>query len=113
VELTKQDKIDKIKEHFGPWSVGHSPEIGDGWIDLVYDVHCQIVKIKPDYKIAQIKQKFKGLRYYIEESNYQIDAIIAKAENASYEVCEVCGGHVDFDDNYLGMTLCDEHKRKE
>jgi len=107
MELEKEQKLEEMKKHFGPWSVWSYPEVGNGWIDLIYDVHCQIVEIDPDYKIIQIKQKLKGLRYYVESKNDpRIDAIIRAAEDASFEICEYCSAHVDFNGEYLGMTLC-------
>lgn len=42
--------------------------IPDSWVDLVNDLHNELVKLDPDYKINQIKVKFGGLRYYIEHS---------------------------------------------
>lgn len=106
--MDADEKFKEIKSRFGPWSVCSGPEIGDGWIDLVYDTYCKIQEIDPDFKIVQIKQKFKGLRFYLKaEDDPRIQQIIAEAENKSYSICEYCAADVEFNGDYLGMTLCD------
>jgi len=65
--------------------------IGDGWADIVFDLHKKLVKENPDYYIAQVKEKFAGLRYYVGSMTDRGYAYIREAEELSYQTCEECG----------------------
>jgi hypothetical protein len=73
-------------------------ECGEGWKDIVDYTHEKLKYIDPDYTIAQIKEKFGGLRYYFDTSieygsiAYDImnDIVKAAEYEASY-TCELCG----------------------
>jgi hypothetical protein len=62
------------------------------------------------FKVAQVKEKFGGLRFYFEGGNdafHAIRACIAAAAQESFHICEVCG-----QPGYLighNRTRCDEH----
>lgn len=89
-----------------------------GWVELVLNLDSELSHILPDYTIAQVKEKFGGLRYYIE--SYGVDPddprveiakeLIAEAEEASKSMCQICGeeGHVH-DARVWCATLCDDH----
>lgn len=89
-----------------------------GWIWLVLELHAELEAILPDYTIAQVKEKFAGLRFYIDSFGVGRDdprldmarAMIAEAENRSQTLCQVCGknGAVRTGSRLL-VTLCDEH----
>jgi len=73
-------------------------ECDDGWIPLIEILLKGISKIdiKKTVRVFQIKEKFGGLRFYIEftepvEYSKVIYNLITKAEEASYNICEVCG----------------------
>lgn len=36
------------------------------WKDLIHDTHTRILALAPNYEIFDIKEKFGGLRYYID-----------------------------------------------
>jgi hypothetical protein len=85
----------------------------DGWFDLVWRLCEQIEKVVGEgtsIKVAQVKEKFGGLRFYFEGRNDASNAIrahIAAAEQESFHICEVCG-----QPGYLighNRTRCDEH----
>ena len=69
----------------------------EGWFPLIERLHNDILKIDPDYKIYQIKEKFGGLRYYYSPSNPsqrdKMDAIVSKYEKICGMTCEVTGKH--------------------
>ena len=60
---------------------------------------------------AQVKEKFGGLRFYVNGGNDRVWDIIQNAESLSYHVCEECGTMKNVR-TYTGgwhRTLCDEH----
>jgi antirestriction protein ArdC len=73
-------------------------ECGAGWKDIIDRTHEKLKYIDPDYKIAQIKEKFGGLRYYFDPSfdygSIQVDIMDDIVRAAEYEAsitCELCG----------------------
>lgn len=71
-------------------------ELPSGWHDLVTRLDEELSKVDPDYEIAQCKEKFGGLRYYVDFSEQcqdlkEADDIISKYENMSEITCDVCG----------------------
>lgn len=94
-------------------------ECGRGWYKIIratidtINRYCKKYDILDDIRIAQIKEKFGGLRIYINYSNntltahYKaIEAIINEGAVEASKTCEVCGrpGKLRRDD-YL-QTLC-------
>jgi len=76
-----------------------SLDVGPGWIHIIADLNKQISYIDPHYKIAQIKQQFGRLRYYVDPSFDKKDnlpyiivrILIVNAENLASHTCEQCG----------------------
>lgn len=68
--------------------------VGAGWYNLLDDCMAEIMATNPpaNFKAAQIKSKFGGLRFYTDGTTIEIDKIITKAEAISYDICEGCGG---------------------
>ena len=87
----------KAKKPFEPFE-GFGIECGKGWYNLL-DVLCTKIekeldknkKLKKEFRVSQIKEKFGGLRFYIGCSTDVIDKLIDEAEERSYTVCENCG----------------------
>ena len=92
-----------------------SLDVGPGWIYIVADLNEQLSYIDPHYKIAQIKEKFGTLRYYVDLSYDREDYIpfdivrilISNAENLSSHTCELCGELGRLTDSSWRKTLCD------
>jgi hypothetical protein len=118
--MTKED-FEKYLESIGGLENGHFPDrppitsryicsCGDGWLQLIHDLIEELLAAGWDKQIKQIKEKFGGLRFYINTGNEEIWNIISKYERLSYETCEECGepGELRRD---LGWwrTLCDKH----
>jgi len=84
----------------------------EGWFDLIWQL-CEdidlIVKREgwKNFSVDQIKEKFAGLRFYINAGNKEVHDLVNKAEVDSYEICEKCG---DKGSMYHGFgwfrTLC-------
>lgn len=91
-----------------------------GWVPLVVQLDADIAAVLPDYKIAQVKEKFAELCYYI--GSYGIDAplddpriariqdLIAEATVKSKSMCQMCGqpSYLRTDAAWYA-TLCDAH----
>jgi len=62
---------------------------------------------------TQVKEKFGGLRFYINAGSDEIHERIIQAEKESYKVCEKCGedGEIRTDIGWYS-TLCDTHYKK-
>lgn len=88
-------------------------ECGDGWYGLLAELMDELVKIDVNKEliIFQVKEKFAGLRFYIEtypdDTYEQIEEVIGKAEEASYKTCEACGAPGKLRKEGWLSTLCD------
>ena len=91
-------------------------DCGDGWKPMICDLIVKIGKLDKDkqIRIIQIKEKFGGLRFYVEGANDEIYDLIQKYEEMSYHVCEVCGeyGNLRKDLDWI-RTLCVKHYNEE
>lgn len=73
----------------------------DGWFDMLYNLskflHFQTTRNSHIYskiKVQQVKQKFAGLRFYVEhldEEKERLQSAIDFAEYFSFNICEKCG----------------------
>ena len=60
--------------------------------------------------ITTIKEKFAGLRVYVENSNDRVDALIGMASLLARHTCEVCGKPGELDDTTGWMKIhCKDH----
>lgn len=124
--MTLEELNQKLEPYWyeGMPGVYRVPAIGEGWFQLVFDLVDDLEELWPDFKITQIKEKFGGLRFYVE--TYKKDYVgqpaiesafyqrIAKAEAESYTICEVCGKPGKLrEDLSWNLTLCDEDYRTD
>lgn len=71
-------------------------DCGNGWYTLI-DKLCEQLQFdidKNDYpqvEAVQVKEKFGGLRFYINSGNRKQFAMIHLAESLSFSICERCG----------------------
>lgn len=70
-------------------------EVGPGWESLLRETHDRLVQIYPEYEVGQLKEKFGGLRIYLEfvsteEIMNQLHSVIYEAEEKSFKICEMC-----------------------
>ena len=88
-----------------------------GWRKAFGEQMCEEIReelIKANllnkYRIAQIKEKFGGLRWYDDYGNTQIDKIIGKYEQMSERTCICCGRPVNgpIDNNGWIEPICDK-----
>jgi len=84
--------------------------IGKGWYQIVKDLIEDLIELGWDKQVVQVKEKFGGLRFYINEGSREIHDRISEAEKLSHEICEICGkkGEMRTDIGWYS-TLCKEH----
>ena len=58
---------------------------------------------------SQVKEKFGGLRFYVDGANEEHHNFIWFAENMSYRTCEKCGNPGKLYTNGWHTTLCEKH----
>lgn len=104
--------VDSIKERLGKYPY---LDIGEGWYPLVIQLDAKLAEIDPDYTLAQVKEKFGGLRYYVDTVNASDDdlerfrELVREAEAASYTICDVCGLPGKANNSGWVRTRCGEH----
>ena len=84
--------------------------VNTGWYPIIKSLIEDLILLGWDKQTCQVKEKFGGLRFYINSGSPEIHARILQAENESYDTCEVCGksGELRKDIRWY-FTLCDEH----
>lgn len=99
--------------------------VGEGWWPIIKALCNQIhhhVKWKqeqkekygrgdgcPDVVVAQIKEKFGGLRFYYDGGDDVVDGMVRMAESWAARSCEVCGHPGESRQGGWIRTLCDKH----
>lgn len=75
-------------------------ECGDGWLGIIDDL-CEKIQNHVDktgitqVEATQVKEKYGGLRFYINFGDDYIDNLIDIAEEESLKTCEICGSKKD------------------
>lgn len=103
--------LDELKPYFVE-DYAASFDIGPGWLQIVLGLHREMVQIRPEYKIVQIKEKFGGLRYYYEPFDKRLEDLVRAAERQAWETCSECGHEGSTDSGRGFMVLCDSCKEK-
>lgn len=83
--------------------------VGNGWLGLVKTLIEDLIQLGWDKQICQVKQKFGGLRFYINDGSKEVFNKITEAEKKSYEICEKCGETGSPTKGGWITTLCDLH----
>lgn len=84
--------------------------VDNGWLGIIERLISDLIELGWDKQVTQVKEKFGGLRFYINSGNEDIWKRISLAEQASYITCEKCGDLADLrTDIGWYLTLCDEH----
>lgn len=112
---------DNLHDHFTHVERAHLGT-GIGWYNLIYTLtNCIDRRLEHLNKdggnrkviIAQIKEKFGGLRYYADgDIDEQMDGMIDFAESLSYTICEECGAPGKLRSGGWMRTLCDKHEEE-
>lgn len=107
-----------LEDMQGRMVAGFLPRIycEDGWIPLISGLYETLLEISPNFVIAQIKEKFGGLRFYAypntedDEVAQRFRSAIRDAENASFTICELTGksGAILMKSNHGWIRTLDE-----
>lgn len=117
-----RDRNKSMQETCMCWGFTH----GDGWFEIL-DAACANIQSHVDWKrrqhseltdeefdeqhqvvAAQVKEKFGGLRFYVDNCDDYTRGVIALAESMSYRTCEYCGNKGHRRSGGWVKTLCDE-----
>jgi hypothetical protein len=84
--------------------------VGYGWYPLIKDLISDLIELGWNKEVCQVKEKFGGLRFYINDATDEVHNRIREAENLSYKTCEICGeeGELRTDIGWY-TTYCDKH----
>lgn len=95
--------------------MGFGFECGNGWYDLIYRLCEDIKQLNPpaDFEVVQVKEKFGGLRFYVNSGTEEIYNLISVAEEASLTICETCGAPSSGPEEIKGWihTACEACKK--
>ena len=81
-----------------------------GWYPLIKNLINELINLGWDKQVTQVKEKFGGLRFYINGGSDEIYNKITEAEKLSHETCELCGKKGELRTKIRWFTtLCDEH----
>ena len=61
---------------------------------------------------VQVKEKFGGLRFYLDRATEQQYNYVTFAESMSYRTCEVCGDSGDYYTDGWHQVLCEKHAKE-
>lgn len=111
-EMAKR-KYETTKEWFEdtghvPWQKGRAitPE-------EVEEYRLKMVEEESKVPVAsQVKEKFGGLRFYVNRASEKHYNYISFAENMSYCICEVCGSPGKLYTQGWHTTLCETHAKE-
>ena len=134
-EETKYDNFAKqMEEKYPKMLVGKYGgfAIGEGWWQIVDSLMANIqhyidssitshewdIKndkenirpVVPQVTVAQIKEKFGGLRFYYDGGDEYIHGLVSMAESWAGIACEECGGIGERRSGGWIRTLCDKHE---
>jgi hypothetical protein len=89
----------------------------DGWFNILWrlcgDLEPRVTELEEatgrQFEILHVKEKFGGLRFYVNHSNDAIRQRIGAAQQESFHTCEVCGQPGKLREGAWIKTLWDEH----
>lgn len=98
-------------------------ECRSGWSEMILMLSESVEKLAREKQqqgvadedlpiVVQVKEKFGGLRFYVQNACEEIYALISQAEKCSYGICEICGaaGRL-MKTGPVVMTRCHKHIR--
>lgn len=102
--------------------INNQYEVGNGWIPLIEEAKIIVSKYNLEHpdnepiKFIQIKEKWGGLRMYLNYYPKDMHEKMEEFEEKSWIICEHCGATENVTRDWTHgwvMTLCDECRKKE
>jgi len=87
-----------------------SAKFNQSLLDLEKAVADELEKLPT---IVQVKEKFGGLRFYVDGGSQEVENYITFAEAMASQTCEVCGSPGERRSGGWIRTLCDKHSREQ
>ena len=72
IETTREQLEELLDPLWSEHPVWRSIDTGDGWNDLIRDLATELSALPISWEIVQIKEKFGGLRFYINSDDWEI-----------------------------------------
>jgi hypothetical protein len=88
--------------------------VGNGWLGIIKSLIEDLIKLGWNGEITQVKSKFGGLRFYINQGSPELRNRISQAEEKSFLVCSECGDSGE-QIKITGWihTLCEVHGKEK
>lgn len=86
--------------------------VGPGWHPFLEDLLDDLFALGWDGRVAQVKEKFGTLRFYVGGTTDEQYAAIRAAEKKSAVICEECGAPGKLRSGSWLKTYCDEHAKE-
>jgi hypothetical protein len=98
-------------------------ECRSGWFEIILMLSEAVEKLAREKQdqgvdeeelpiVIQVKEKFGGLRFYVQNASEEIRDLISMAEQSSYGICEICGSAGGLmKAGPVVMTRCQKHMR--
>jgi hypothetical protein len=95
----------------GPILTAEYLTVSEGWYDIIKSLIDELMALGWDRRVHQVKEKFGGLRFHVENIPEGGEEIIRKYESLSYKICEKCGneGQLRGGNGQWLRTLCEQH----
>lgn len=86
---------------------GFMGTVGKGWVPILDRLARRLIALGWDRRVAQIKEKFGGLRFYSDSLTSEMHEAVREAEAESFRTCEDCGAPGEHRGGGWIRTLCD------
>lgn len=102
-------EVSRILARFGIKKPRCGFDIGLGWMSVIESAFEKMIAAGWDKELRQVKQKFGGLRIYINSlklTDTELNRIITQAEVECSKICEICGKEREIKGMASGMAAC-------
>lgn len=86
--------------------------VGEGWKTIINELIHKLIDMGWDKDLAQVKEKFGGLRFYIGKATPEMYEVVHEVENKTRTMCEACGqpGKIgDYGGSRVFLCFCETH----
>ncbi len=107
-----QSHVDNSKRRHD-WAVEHNRKLAEDPSYAAFDREPRVVSAPAaQVEVQQIKEKFGGLRFYVNHGDDVVYGMTNLADHLSFSICEKCGNRGERRSGGWIKTLCDQHHVK-